>query len=248
MSEQFWSHYGWPLATAILVTIFTILVFLQYLQRKRMHQLSWTIGLSFYAIAAYMEAYSEFIRYWDPFIYRMYIVLAASLVGFLGLGTVYLMARNKRWGHLYLTFNLISLIIFLVGALTVDLDLSKMKPGVTVGGTALGPSLSFPRVCSLLFNIPGSIFLLGGAVLSAIKFARKTEFVYRMWANILIAIGTIVIAWAGARARLGTTAGLYPAEMVGASFLFAGFLVAGTLEKGAKAVRERISGIERKKG
>lgn len=242
MGEQFWSHYGWPLATAILVTIFTVLVFLQYLKRRKPHQLAWTVGLLFFAIAAYMEAYSEYVRYWDPFVYRIYIVLAASLVGFLGLGTVYLMSRNKIWGHLYLAFNIISLIIFLTGTFTVELDLSKLKPGVTVGGAALGPSLSFPRVCSFLFNIPGTIFLLGGAILSAIKFARRTEFAYRMWANILIAIGTIVIAWAGTRARLGNTAGLYPAEMVGASFLFAGFLVAGTLEKGAKAVKERITG------
>jgi undecaprenyl pyrophosphate phosphatase UppP len=90
---------------------------------------------------------------------------------------------------------------------------------------------------SLPFNIPGSLFLLGGAVVSAWRFSRKREYAYRMWANVLIAIGTIVIAWAGSRARLGVTAGLYPAEMVASAILLAGFLMAGTLAKGAQAAR-----------
>jgi Na+/citrate or Na+/malate symporter len=59
-----------------------------------------------------------------------------------------------------------------------------------------------------------------------------------MWANVLIALGTIVIAMVGARARLGESVGLYPAEMVASALLLAGFLLAGTLEKGARAVRD----------
>jgi len=43
-----------------------------------------------------------------------------------------------------------------------------------------------------------------------------------------------VLAALGSRARLGTTAGLYPAEMVAAALMLAGFLLAGTLDKGTQ--------------
>lgn len=241
MTQAFWSHWGWPLATAVLVTVFTALVARQYLERRRAHQLAWAVGLAFYAIAAYMEAYSEYSASWSPLVYRFYIVMAASLVGFLGLGTLYLMARKPFWPRAAAAYFVGATLVFLYGSLTAELDIAKLEPGVTVGGAALGEPTSFPRVMSLFINIPGTILLLGGAILSVYRFARKREWAYRMWANVLIAIGTMAIAAAGSMARAGRTAGLYPGEMVGAAFLFAGFLLAGTLEKGARAVRDTLA-------
>jgi len=140
MSDVFWSHWGWPLATAILGLVFAVLVFRQWLQRRKPHQLAWTVGLLFYGVAAVMESYSEFVGEWDPFVYRIYIVLAASLVGFLGLGTLYLVAKRRIWGHAYLVFNLVCLAIFLYGTLTVNLLTENLVPGITVGGQALYPA------------------------------------------------------------------------------------------------------------
>jgi hypothetical protein len=237
--QAFWSHWGWPFATAIIGFFFTYLVFKQYLQRKKPHQLAWTVGLLFYAVAALMEAYSEYTQTWDPTVYRIYIVLAASLVGFLGLGSLYLIAKRKIWGHIFLAYNVVMFLIFIYGTFTRPLVKEKLVAGITVGGKALGESLSYPRVCSLFFNVPGTFFLLGGAIYSIFLFARKREYAYRVWANVLIALGTIVIATAGGMARAGQTIGLYPAEMVGAALLLWGFLKAGTLRKGAEKVLEK---------
>jgi hypothetical protein len=88
-------------------------------------------------------------------------------------------------------------------------------------------------------NITGSIFLFGGALYSIWRFVRKREFAYRVWANVLVALGAGLLAFVGSRARIGSTAGLYPAEMVGAALMLAGFLVAGTLDKGRRAARAR---------
>jgi hypothetical protein len=246
MEDAFWSHWGWPAATAVLGFIFTGLVLAQWLRRRKPHQLAWAVGLLFYAVAALMEAYSEATGDWDHVVYRIYIVLAASLVGFLGLGSLYLLTRSPVWGHAYLAFLLVCLGIFFWGTFTTELQVDKLVPGITVGGQALGSGGSFPRIMSLPFNITGTLFLLGGAILSIFKFARKRGYHYRMWANVLIAIGTIVIAAAGGMARAGQTVGLYPAEMVASAILLAGFLMAGTLEKGAKSIRaERKSGTAR---
>ena len=234
-STEFWSGWWWPAATAVLGFVFTYLVFAQWLQRRKPHQLSWAVGLLFYAVAAAMEAWSEYVGEWNPYVYRIYIVLAASLVGFLGLGSYYLIARKRFGPDVYLGMNVGWLLVFLVGSLTAQLKLESLVPGITVGGQALGESLTFPRYMSFFFNVPGSIFLLGGALLSVWRFARKKEYAYRMWANVLIAAGTIIIAGAGSMARSGQTVGLYPAEMVASAMLLGGFLMASTLDKGAKA-------------
>jgi len=231
---EFWSGWWWPALTAILGLVFTWLVFSQWLTRRKPHQAAWSVGLLMYAVAALMEAVSEYRGVWDPTVYRIYIVLAASMVGFLGLGSFYLIAKKKTGPHIYLGMLLGWEIVFLWGVFNTELRWDKLVPGITVGGQALGAAGSFPRVMSLPFNISGTIFLLGGALISIYRFARKREFAYRMWANVLIALGTICIAAAGGMARAGFSVGLYPGEMVASALLLAGFLMAGTLDKGAK--------------
>ena len=237
-SAAFWSNWGWAAATAVLGFVFFGLVIRQYILRRRMHQLAWAIGLLLYAVAAAMEAWSESSGEWRPFVYRVYIVIAASLVGFLGLGTLYLVARKRRWGDYYFIFLVACMVVFFIGTFTVQLDMAKLVPGITVGGQALGASLTFPRVMSLPINITGTLLLFGGALWSIVRFARRREFGYRVWANVLIAAGAALLAFLGSRARLGTTAGLYPAEMVSAALMLAGFLLAGTLDKGTRARRQ----------
>jgi hypothetical protein len=237
VNADIWAHWGWPLATAVLGFVYVGLLVKQYMGRRKMHQLMWAIGFLFYAVAAVMEFWSEYTLAWDPTVYRVYIVLAASLVGFLGNGTLYLITKKRIWGDAYLAFNLVALVVFLYGTFTAQLDMAQLVPGITVGGKALGASMSFPRAMSLVFNIPGSVLLLGGSAWSVIKFWPKQAFRYRAWGNVLIFVGTLMIAGAGSMARLGTTAGLYPGEMLASAVLLWGFLVAGTLEKGAKAIK-----------
>jgi hypothetical protein len=242
-SSAVWSHWAWPLATAILGFVYVGLLVAQYAKRRKMHQLMWAIGFLFYAVAAVMEFWSESQGSWNPTVYRFYIVLAASLVGFLGNGTLYLVSKKRLWGDIYLGFNAVCLAIFLYGTLSVKLLMDKLVPGIVVGGQALGASGTFPRLMSLPFNIPGSLLLLGGSVLSIIKFWPKKAFRYRVWANVLIIIGTLMIAGAGSMARLGASGGLYVGEMVASAVLLWGFMMASTLDKGAKAVKSERAGV-----
>ncbi|GAB4285959.1 MAG: hypothetical protein Kow0067_09320 [Coriobacteriia bacterium] len=241
MSSEFWSGWGWPLATGLIGFVYVGLLIAQWYRRRKPHQLAWAVGFLFYAVAAVMEAVSEFSGNWDPTVYRIYIVLAASLVGFLGLGTLYLVTKKNTLGHAYLAFNLVALAVFFYGTFSTELISDKLIPGITVGGQALGASMSFPRVMSFAFNIPGTLLLLGGSAYSVVKFWPKREYRYRSWANVLIFIGTLIIAGAGSMARAGQTVGLYPAEMVASAVLLVGFLMAGTLEKGARTVRARVA-------
>lgn len=102
----------------------------------------------------------------------------------------------------------------------------------------MGRRGDFPRIMSLVFNIPGTLLLLGGSALSIVKFWPKKQYRYRAWANVLIIIGTLSIAAAGSMARAGQTQGLYFGEMIASGMLLAGFLMASTLETGAQNIRD----------
>ncbi len=222
--------------TAVTGFVFTYLLLKQYLARRQPHQLAWAVGMFLYAAAAVIETVSEYTQSWDPLVYRFYYVMAATLVLYLGLGTVYLIFKHKIWGHIYLAYTLALTAVFLYASLNAQLVTAKLVPGITVGGNAMATTV---RLFSFACTIPGTLALLGGAIYSVIRFAAKREYAYRMWANVLIAAGTIAIATAGALARRGEAVGLYPAEMAGAALLLWGFMKAGSLKQGAAAARAR---------
>lgn len=238
-SPSFWSHWAWAAATAIIGFVFAGLLLAQFMKKRKEHQLAWFIGFLFYALAAAIEAYSELTMSWDHTIYRIYIVIAASLVGFLGLGSIYLTVRKKIWGHLFLAYNLVIMGLFFYGVFATELIAKELVAGITVSGKPLGAAGTFPRLYSVFVTIPGSVLLLGASILSIFRFARKEEYRYRVWANVLIVVGTIVIAGVGGMVRSGRADGLYPAEMIGATLMFWGFLKASSMKKGATAIREK---------
>jgi hypothetical protein len=227
-----------PLATAVLVTVFDVLLLRQYLDRRKVHQLWWTIGFAMYASAAFLEFAMQLSGGWDPWLFRFYALLSASLVAVLAQGSMALVSRKPIWSRVYLAYNTVCFGIFAFGVFTTPLIAAelanpKLSSYAALGGTAL----TYPRVMSMLLTIPATFVLLGAAVLSIIRFLRKKEFAYRVWANVLIAAGTVVIASGGGMAKAGNTTMFYVAEMAAAALFFVGFLMAGTLQKGAEEIR-----------
>ena len=55
-----WSSWVWPAATAALGFVYVALLLAQWLKRRKPHQLAWAVGFLFYAVAAVIEAYSEY--------------------------------------------------------------------------------------------------------------------------------------------------------------------------------------------
>ena len=214
----------YPLIAFVVCLAFAVLVLRQYFQRKKVHQLIWTIALLITVFGIFSEFYSE-IWGWPVLLYRLYYVAAASLVAFLGLGTAYLILP-KRIAHVFLAAFLLITALFLWTSLKASVDTAKLVAGVTVAGAAMPGKV---RLFSPLLTIPGTGLLLGGAIYSVLFFLKKRKFPYRVWANIFIAAGAIIIAAAGSFARAGQTQYLYPAEMAGITLLFIGFLTAKKL-------------------
>lgn len=200
-----------PLAASILSLVYAIMVLMQYLSRKKMHQLVWAISFLLFTFAAFAEFWSEMAG-WNPLLYRVYYVSAASLVAFMGAGTVYLLA-NRGLAHGFLAFVVVVTLTMLYTALRAELITSNFVPGITVAGQAMAKSV---RIFSPILTIPGTLALVGGALMSW----WKTRTAY----NLLIAAGAMIIAGSGGAARMGQAQFLYLGEMVGLAVLFWGFI------------------------
>lgn len=82
------------------------------------------------------------------------------------------------------------------------------------------------RLTTPFFNIYGLLTLVGGAIWSAYLFWRKEVLLNRVWANVLIAGGALLISFASTLTRLGYGQFLYIGELLAAILMFWGFEVA----------------------
>ena len=198
-----------PLITTVVSLFFTTSVFRQYSNRKKIYQFIWGTGLLIFSVTTLIQFISE-IYGWNIPMYRVYYVLIASLVAFLGLGTVYLF--NRKAGR-YLTLYFAAVIAILtISAMNADIDSEKLKD-ITIGGAAMPGSV---RIISPFLTIPGSVALIGGALYS--------WYVARRNYNLFIAAGAILVASGGGLSRFGMEWALYILELTGVAVMYIGFI------------------------
>ena len=98
-------------ATAVLALVFSLALFDQWRERRGAFQLAWALGMLFFGIAAAAEAIAAFGG-WNEALYRTwYLTGAAWTVGWLGLGTAFLLGKT-RFGYAF------ALCLFLAGLFT----------------------------------------------------------------------------------------------------------------------------------
>jgi len=89
-----------PLASSLLSFAFAALVGDQWLRRRQPYQLVWTVGLLWYGISAGTEFLGSALGWSEPLYRTWYLIGAVYVAGWLGLGTVYLLART-RFGYAF---------------------------------------------------------------------------------------------------------------------------------------------------
>jgi hypothetical protein len=218
-----------PFTSCLVSIVFAALVFKRYLARRGLHLLLWGIGMVFYAIGGFCEAYYGALG-WNPTIFRLWYLFGAILVAaWLGQGTVYLLAR-RRWAHATMALLALGSLYALLRVLGAELDPSLMTASLHTGSELSGHAIVTPGVRTLtpLFNVYGTVTLVGGAAWSAWIFWRKRVLLHRTIGNVLIAAGALLPAFGGGFSRLGLPGVLYIAELLGAILMFAGFIRATT--------------------
>ena len=88
-----------------------------------------------------------------------------------------------------------------------------------------GKVLGWPwvRAFSPFINLYAFVFLVGGAIRSAVHFARKHETRHRFIGNVMIAVGALLPGIGGTFTRFGYTEVLYVTEFIGLGLIFMGY-------------------------
>ena len=218
-----------PFISCIISFIFAFFVFKRYLARKGSHLLLWGIGLVFYGIGGFCEAYYGAFG-WNSLVFRLWYLFGAILVAaWLGQGTVYLLA-NQKWANGLMVLLALGSMYGLIRVFSAQLDPSLMTTSVHTGSELSGHAIVTPgvRVLTPFFNLYGTVTLVGGAAWSAWIFWRKRILLHRTIGNILIAVGAIAPAFGGTFSRFGLPGALYVGELLGAVLMFIGFIRATT--------------------
>lgn len=218
-----------PFLSSLISFIFAYFVLLRYAHKHRAHLLFWGLGMIFYGIGGFCEGYYGAFG-WNPLVYRLWYLFGAILVAaWLGQGTVYLLAKRK-WANALMVLLLLGSVYGAYRVFSAELDPTLLTTSVHTGSELSGHAIITDGVRSLtpIFNLYGTVTLVGGAVYSSWIFFRKRVLLNRTIGNILIAVGAIAPAFGGAFSRMGVPAALYVGELIGAVLMFIGFRRATT--------------------
>lgn len=231
-----------PFISAIISFIFAFFVFNRYRKKGGAHLLLWGLGMTFYGIGGFCEAYFGALG-WNPLVYRMWYLFGAILVAaWLGQGTVYLLAK-RRWANITMVILGLGSLYATIRIFGAEIDPSFLTTSMHTGSELSGHAIVTPGIRTLtpLFNIYGVVTLVGGAVYSAWIFYRKRVLLHRTIGNILIAVGALAPAFGGSFSRFGVPGALYMGELIGAILMFAGFIRATTPMTEKTAESETVS-------
>ncbi len=208
-----------PIATTLLAVAFSAALFARWRAKGGTHLLWWGIGAATYALGTATEAAVTLFGWHAP-LFRLWYVSGALLGGApLAQGTVYLLLRRRIADRL--TLGLVTAIAVAsacVALAPIRLDLVEVH---RLTGAVFG--WQWVRAFSPFINAYAFVFLVGGAALSAWRYARRAETLYRAAGNTLIAVGALLPGIGGAFTRFGHTEVLYVTEFLGLCLLIAGY-------------------------
>lgn len=208
-----------PVATTLIAALFSLIVLRRYRERGGTHLLWWGVGLVLYGVGTLTEALTTMLG-WNEWVFRLWYVTGALCGGApLAQGTVYLLLR-RRTAHI-LSALLVTAI--LTGAVFVFL--SPIDYAAVDGHRLTGRVLGWQqvRMLSPFINLYAVIFLIGGAIVSAMRYRLRDGMRHKYVGNVLIAIGAILPGIGGTFTRFGHVEVLYVTEFVGLLLIFAGY-------------------------
>ena len=219
---------------ALVALAFSLSTFERWLARRRRHELAWSAALLLFALGAASLASGAALG-WSPTWFRLFYLFGAIVnVPFLALGTIYLLAGPRRGDVAAAAIVVIA--AFSAGVLAVaPITGPIVRDRLPQGSDVFGP---LPRVLAAVCSAVGAAIVFGGAAWSAWRFRRGA----RLWSNVLIAVGTAVLAGSGVlNSVLDEMEAFSVTLTVGITVIFAGFLLA-TSGGGAAPSRPRSEG------
>lgn len=208
-----------PLVTTAVSVAFAIVLLARWRTRGGTHHLWWSAGLFSYAAGTLTESLTT-LWGWDETVFRLWYISGALLgAAPLAQGSAYLHLPRRR-AH--------ALAVLVVGAIVAGsvcvwsspIDAAQVET-YRLSGRVF--AWQWVRRFSPFINLYAVVFLIGGAIRSAMVYAKRVETRHRFIGNVFIALGGILPGIGGTATRFGHVEVLYLTEFVGVALLWVGF-------------------------
>lgn len=210
-----------PILTTILSIYFLFEIVPHYLIKKKNYLMWWAIGVLTFGLGTLAESINVLFG-WSEINLKYWYIVGALLGGFpLAQGSVYLLMR-KRFADVT---SVIFVLLIVIASLSVIL--SPIELPDSFNGKLTGKVLAWHwvRYFSPFINIYSFIFLVGGAIYSAIKYYRNGIKDVPFKGNIFIAIGGLLPGIGGSFTRAGYVEVLYITEFIGLLLIYYGYKI-----------------------
>ncbi|PHS68496.1 MAG: hypothetical protein COB12_01210 [Flavobacterium sp.] len=210
-----------PIITTVFSVYFVIEIYRHYQKRKTKYLLWWTIGVLTFGLGTLSESYNVLFG-WNEINLRIWYIVGALLGGFpLAQGSVYLLMNQKFANATSWLFSMLIIIASVCVLLTPILIPEEFKHKLT--GAVF--EWEWVRYFSPFINIYAFIFLVGGALFSAIKYSRQLHKEARFKGNVFIALGGLLPGIGGAFTRMGYVNVLFVTELIGLILIYIGYRI-----------------------
>ena len=208
-----------PVLTTALSAVFFFSIAQHWDRKGRPAYLFWwMIGVLCYGLGTLTEAWVGIFG-WSEQAFKSWYILGALLGGFpLAQGSVYLMFKNRTATVMRIIVVAVVLVASVLVVLSpVDYTLVELQ-------RLTGKVLVWKQVrwVTPFVNLYAFIFLVGGAVYSAIQYHRDKS-LDRYRGNVLIAIGALLPGIGGSFTKFGYTEVLYVTELLGIILIWTGY-------------------------
>lgn len=209
-----------PIVTTILAVPFAWEIYRRYRAHPdRLHLLWWAIGIATYGVGTFTEATTTLVGWNEP-TFRAWYISGALLGGApLAQGTVYLLLP-RRAAHVLTAILIGYVATAALAVLMSPINYTLVEPHRLTGAVL---EWRWVRYFSPFVNLYAVVFLIGGAILSALRYSSDPATRHRAVANVLIAFGAILPGIGGTATRMGYTEVLYVTELAGLILTWLGY-------------------------
>ena len=209
-----------PLVAAVVGATFAVVVGRQYALRRKPYQAIWALALAMFGAAAAFETVGQ-LSGWSDATYKGYYLFGGLLnVGWLGVGSLVILA-TPRAGRVAVIVMVVISLVCVVAVLASHTNSTLLKTGVPPAG-----AIDVPGLLPAIINSGGSLLLVGGAAWSAWRSFRASAPRKRVLGLAILAAGAFIVAGGHTLARSKGVYVVQPlSEAVGIVVMFTGYLV-----------------------
>ena len=213
-----------PILTTLFSIYFTYEIVNHYKARKKTYLLWWSIGVITFGLGTLAESIHALFG-WNAINLRYWYIVGALLGGFpLAQGSVYLLMKKgfaKATSILFVSLIGIASICVILTPITIPEGFDYKLTGAVF-------EWKWVRYFSPIINLYAFVFLVGGAIYSAIKYYKQGFREAPFKGNIFIAIGGLLPGIGGTFTRMGYVEVLFITELIGLILIYVGYRIIKT--------------------